>query len=182
MNESAESRLEKAYFELIKNTHYTKISVSDLIKLAGVSRTTFYRHYVDVIDMHRRICEKMGEAFFIKCLDKVVSLESEEEITECILEIFRIQEKYVALISGENGSRYFFENIYFNVSRKYFEKRTDLTERDLFRLRFLTGAMMGAYVKNIIEKTKSYGDSTRECRELFDFSKLKQGDKNVYKR
>lgn len=182
MNESAEIKLEKAYFELIKSTHYTKIPVSGLIKLAEVSRTTFYRHYVDVIDMHRCICEKMGEAFFTQCLDKVVSSESEEEMTERISEIFRSQEKYIALISGENGSRYFFENIYFNVSRKYFEKRKDLTERDIFRLRFLTGAMMGVYVKNIIEKTKSYGDSARECRELFDFSKLKQGDKNVYKR
>lgn len=178
MKESAESKLEKAYFELIKNTHYTKISVSDLIKLAGVSRTTFYRHYVDVIDMHRRICEKMGEAFFTQCLDKVVYTTNEKEMSERISEIFRTQEKYIALISGENGSRYFFENIYFNVSRKYFEKRKGLTEKDHFRLRFLTGAMTGVYIKNIIEKTKPDGDCARECKKLFDFSKLRRGGEN----
>lgn len=37
--QNAADRLEKAYFALLKDTHYSKITVSDIIKKAEISRT-----------------------------------------------------------------------------------------------------------------------------------------------
>jgi AcrR family transcriptional regulator len=46
-----EERIEDAVFELIKTTDITSVRVRDVVRLAGVSRSTFYRHYDSVEDV-----------------------------------------------------------------------------------------------------------------------------------
>ena len=43
--ENSRACIVEALFHLMKEVSYTKISVSDIIKKAGVSRQTFYRHF-----------------------------------------------------------------------------------------------------------------------------------------
>ena len=65
---TARDRLEKAYFEFIEQTHYSKITVSDIISKAGVSRTTFYRHYTDIFDMHKKVAERLSSEIIDNCM------------------------------------------------------------------------------------------------------------------
>lgn len=57
----AAKRFEMAFIELIQSKDISGISVSDICRLAGVSRTTFYVHYTDIYDLAekaRRSLEK----------------------------------------------------------------------------------------------------------------------------
>ena len=92
-------KLETAYFEMLENMHYSKITVSEVIARAGVSRTTFYRHYVDVFDMHKKVAEKMGSVILDTCIKEIVQSKNEDECFEKILNIFNSQEKYIICIA-----------------------------------------------------------------------------------
>lgn len=50
------SALEAALWALIAERDLTQISVSDITKHAGVNRSTFYEHYVDVHDLAASAC------------------------------------------------------------------------------------------------------------------------------
>ncbi len=48
---SVEERIEDAVFDLMETTDVTDIKVSDVVHLAGISRSTFYRHFDSVEDV-----------------------------------------------------------------------------------------------------------------------------------
>lgn len=49
-----------SFLELLSTKTFEEISVSDISKLAGINRGTFYRHYIDKYDL----LEKVEEEFF----------------------------------------------------------------------------------------------------------------------
>lgn len=44
-------RIKSAFFELLKNTEYEKITVTSICDVAEINRATFYKHYLDVPDL-----------------------------------------------------------------------------------------------------------------------------------
>lgn len=169
---SARSRLERAYFELIEQTHYSKITVSDIILKAGVSRTTFYRHYADIFDMHKKVAERLGNAIMETCIEIVIKAKNEEECFDEILRIFNSQERYIVFLSGENGSRYFFEAMFRKASSGLLPAFIHLSEDQLFRLRFMTMSMVGIYVRDILEKREHNPQYIKICKKLLNFEEL----------
>ena len=171
-NNPAEERLEKVYFELLENSHYSKITVSDIISKAGVSRTTFYRYYIDVFDMHKKISEKLGSKIVEVCFKTVLSAKNEEECFDKVLNIFYSQEKYILLLSGANGSRYLFETIYRYANEQLFPALIHLSEDQIFRLKFMTISIIGVYVKDIIEGRGHNPKYIAICKKLLNFDEL----------
>lgn len=47
----SQEKIERAFIELLQTHEIKKITVSDIIKLAGLNRSTFYANYVDVYDL-----------------------------------------------------------------------------------------------------------------------------------
>ena len=165
-------KLEIAYFEMLENMHYSKITVSEVIARAGVSRTTFYRHYVDVFDMHKKVAEKMGSVILDTCIKEIVQSKNEDECFEKILNIFNSQEKYIICIAGENGSRYFFEAMYHNVSNALEPAFGNITEEQIFRLQFMTISMIATYVKDLLEGREHNTRYIAICKKLLNFEEL----------
>ena len=67
MNRTAETNrrnIEKALLKLMKNAAYEHISVSAVCREAGISRTTFYRHYSTVDDVLLSAYETAHEKAF----------------------------------------------------------------------------------------------------------------------
>ena len=56
--ESARRRMTKALLREMKETHYSKVKVSDIIRIADVNRSTFYRNFEDIFDMYKKICNE----------------------------------------------------------------------------------------------------------------------------
>ncbi len=172
---AAVQKLEKAYFDMLENVHYSKISVSDIISKAGVSRTTFYRHYVDIFDMHKKVAENFGNAIIEECFIAITGSQDENDYFDAVFKIFNSQEKYIVLISGENGSRYFFEALYRKVTQNFLPLKMILSEEQAFRLKFMTIAMIGIYVKDIIEHREHNLEYIKICKRLINFDELSGG-------
>lgn len=67
MEKSVEERTKEyivdAFFILIKNQSFEKISITDIIKKAGVGRATFYRHFKKKEDIIIYYLERNAKAF-----------------------------------------------------------------------------------------------------------------------
>ncbi|MBQ6066406.1 MAG: TetR/AcrR family transcriptional regulator C-terminal domain-containing protein [Clostridia bacterium] len=53
--------IKKAFAEMLNEKDITKITVTDIVEKAGVSRGTFYAHYMDVYDLYTAIQSNMME-------------------------------------------------------------------------------------------------------------------------
>lgn len=169
---SAKRKLEAAYFDMLKNTHYSKITVTDIIRIANISRTTFYRHYTDIFDMHQKIADKLAFSIIDECIKAIVFSSGEEDYFEEILKIFNTQEKYIMLLSGENGSRYFFEALVRKSYEHIVHSRIPFNEEQLFRLRFMTIAMVGVYVRDILDNREHNPDYVEICKKLLNLDEI----------
>lgn len=53
--ERTDEAIQKAFFKLLEKKDFHKITASDIIRVSGVNRSTFYRHYVDKYEILDRI-------------------------------------------------------------------------------------------------------------------------------
>ena len=51
--------IRQAFFELLKEKNFEKITVTDVVKKADVNRSTFYAHYPDVMGVVEEIQEEI---------------------------------------------------------------------------------------------------------------------------
>ena len=71
-NRQSEEAIQKAYLALvIARNDISGITVSDICKKAGVNRTTFYSHYMDIDDLIQSIYEWMMNEFLGVFSDEV---------------------------------------------------------------------------------------------------------------
>lgn len=79
-NSSAKKRIIVAVVELIQDTDISKITVSNIQKQANVSRSTFYRYFVDVYGVYETAISEFVE----KCADlfKVILFTNELSLTD----------------------------------------------------------------------------------------------------
>lgn len=59
----SQEKIEKAFVELLQSSELKDITVSDLIKMTGLNRSTFYANYVDIFDLADRTREKLEREF-----------------------------------------------------------------------------------------------------------------------
>ena len=51
--------IEKTFIELLQTREITEITVSDICKITGYNRTTFYANYLDIYDLADKIRDKL---------------------------------------------------------------------------------------------------------------------------
>ena len=56
-------KIEKAFIELLQTREIKEITVSDLVKMTGLNRSTFYANYVDIFDLADKTREKLENEF-----------------------------------------------------------------------------------------------------------------------
>ena len=59
----SQERIEKAFVELLQSREIKDITVSDLIKMTDLNRSTFYANYADIFDLADKVREKMENDF-----------------------------------------------------------------------------------------------------------------------
>ena len=151
----SKQKLEIAFFKLLENHHYSKISVTDLIEEAGCSRTTFYRHYTDVLDMYDKVC--------FEIISKIVGDLSEGYYSgnTSLTDVFddfclklESQKDYIVLLCGKNGGRKFFE-VGLEFCMEFFQDTNPfLSSNEAFALRFIVLSGIASYVKALLDGTE----------------------------
>ncbi|MBQ2839729.1 MAG: TetR/AcrR family transcriptional regulator [Oscillospiraceae bacterium] len=56
-------KIEKAFIELLQESEINKISVSDICKLTGLNRSTFYANYLDIYDLADKVRRNLENEF-----------------------------------------------------------------------------------------------------------------------
>jgi len=59
----SQQRIEKAFIELLQTNGIKDITVSDIIKAAGLNRSTFYANYLDIFDLADKTRERLESEF-----------------------------------------------------------------------------------------------------------------------
>ncbi len=57
--QATKEKIEKLFVELLQTKEITEITVSDICKLTGFNRSTFYANYLDIYDLADKIREKL---------------------------------------------------------------------------------------------------------------------------
>ena len=55
----SKNRIKKAFIELLQTNDLDEINITDLVKKAGVNRSTFYVNYIDIYDLADKVKEEM---------------------------------------------------------------------------------------------------------------------------
>ena len=59
----SQEKIEKAFIELLQTREIKDITVSDLIKMTELNRSTFYANYLDIFDLADKTREKLENEF-----------------------------------------------------------------------------------------------------------------------
>ena len=56
-------KIEKAFIELLQSRELKEITVSDICKITGLNRSTFYANFLDIYDLADKLREKLESEF-----------------------------------------------------------------------------------------------------------------------
>ena len=59
----SQEKIEKTFLQLIQKKNIESISVSDICKITGLNRSTFYANYIDIYDLVEKVKLRMAEDF-----------------------------------------------------------------------------------------------------------------------
>lgn len=110
--DDAARRITDAVFELMKTTDIPDIKVTDVVKLAHVSKSTFYRRFLSVDDVVRRfedeVLEGMGEVNEVALKARFSDAELDPTITMIRrMEILREHREKIIVLNGPHGDPVF---------------------------------------------------------------------------
>lgn len=107
-----------AFFRLLKEKGFEKISVKDISDEAVISRNTFYLHYEDKYDLMEKVCDEMVTALFENVNKKIesdidlstnVTVNSITKVLMLANEVIaKNEEMYTIMLKNDNS--YIFKN------------------------------------------------------------------------
>lgn len=102
---TAKERLKEAFTDYMRVKPYDKIKVSELIKTAGVNRSTFYRHYADTSELFYEMCSELVDSY----VDDLPTITADTDMLSVVAEMYQKAAKpqnadYIRLLAGTNGS------------------------------------------------------------------------------
>ncbi len=60
---ASQEKIEKAFVSLLQTREIKEITVSDIIKMTGLNRSTFYANYIDIFDLADKTRERLENEF-----------------------------------------------------------------------------------------------------------------------
>lgn len=97
--------LASAYWTLYKEKGTQKITVKEIITLAGYNRSTFYKYFKDVYDVQ----EYIENAVLDSIKQMIVNLEhvKDEEVINGLANMYESNEEYLSVLLSEKGNPMF---------------------------------------------------------------------------
>ncbi len=145
--------LQQALIELTVQKGFSAVTVSDITKLAGVNRATFYRHYEDKFDLLNHyartvyeLLDSMPDAGLPMPTDG--SARPTAPALVAIIEHIRANARFYRVMLGPNGEPLFADEVRRYVKQRIWRSlparlQTDTSAVDLY-LSYSSSASMGA--------------------------------------
>lgn len=59
----SQEKIERTFIKLLQNHEIKEITVSDIVKITGLNRSTFYANYIDIFDLADKTRERLENEF-----------------------------------------------------------------------------------------------------------------------
>lgn len=121
--------LREALIELLQEYPISKVTVSMLCNVAGINRSTFYKHYTDAFDLLDQVeAEVMANlADYIKSYTKEGSTGWDDGKIERMMEYAAKNRELFQMLLGENGTRNFQQDMISLVKQDTIENTSKLS-------------------------------------------------------
>ncbi len=148
----SKNMIRKAFFELLEEKEYNKITVTDIVKKADLNRSTFYAHYADI----RAITEELENEVIDKMMELLKKFEFKNFFnnpTPLLLEISRFLESNEAeyrILLKVNDTEIFLKKLR-DIFSNYMKLDTDifnyLSDKKMVNLRisYFSGGIINMY-------------------------------------
>ena len=101
-NKNARNCIQNALLQLMETKKFDKITITDIIQLAHVSRTTYYYHYYTQRDILDEIINYLVKQIFSSQEIDSLSRHSLEKLSQCLLDsIYENRSAIKALLSSD---------------------------------------------------------------------------------
>lgn len=104
-------RLKNTLLSLMKEKNIDKITISEICRLSGINRNTFYQHYSDIHDLLSEIEGGFMESIFSSIRISDDSINSVKDIMKVLLETIQRNQDICLLLFSDNGDKDFLRNI-----------------------------------------------------------------------
>ena len=146
--------IRQAFFELLKEKNFEKITVTDVVKKADVNRSTFYAHYPDVMGVVEEIQEEIVDYTqkFMEEVDfKDYYANPKPHLEHIIKLVGENNELYRLLMTSAMGTKQFEQLKYILIDRtiatvevpEFFKDRFEFE----FSVRFFMGGVVDVYTQ-----------------------------------
>ena len=150
------------FLNLLEEKDISKITVTEICKIADINRATFYRYYLDVYDLKDKIEEDFRkELMNCPAIDALDEQESVYTFSKEILTIFEKNKKLVKILFNTNHNIYFLNEVLELAYEKCLDKwskelgiDTDMEEVEHSIIFIFNGALgiVNYWVKNDFDK------------------------------
>ena len=141
--------IRQAFFELLKEKSFEKITVTDVVKKADVNRSTFYAHYPDVMGVVEEIQQEIIEytQSFMENVDFKDYYENPKPYLKNIVKLVEENnELYRLLMTSAMATKQFEELKYILIDRTLETLEVPEGFKDKFEFEFSVRFFMGGVV------------------------------------
>lgn len=162
------SRIKRGMLALLERKSITEITVKELCELAGVSRTSFYKHYKNV----RSACEDaidelINEKFTVgKELYLALSGKKERQIPMC--EVMRKDKRFYPIIISEELSALFIDRLSKNIDEDIIRKIHELNGLDHEDIKTILNYQLSGCVNATRNNYNVSDEEWRKKKKLID--------------
>ena len=148
----SKNMIKEAFFELLKEKDYNKITVTDIVNKADLNRSTFYAHYLDV----RAITEEFENEVINKMMELLKKFEFKNFFnnpTPLLLEISRFLEAHESeyrILLKINDAETFLKKLR-DIFAEYMKSDSDIpnylsdTKMANLRISYFSGGIINMY-------------------------------------
>lgn len=117
-----ERRLFDALYALMQSRTIEELSVGDVLALARVSRTSFYRRFKDKYDLLLKSYGRLLESTFLRCMQEEVSWTESSQMLYAVLTEHPAFFRYAFMYEGQNNLKDYICDVILDCMRQRMAK------------------------------------------------------------
>lgn len=145
--------IKEAFAKLLKEKRSIEnITITELVKVANITRGSFYTHFDNIYDVARDFQEELLEVIFNDEF-QVTSLDNMEEYLDMVIEHLRTNEETYKMILVSNESLIFMDKLNRMMSEhleEFFKKRDD--KKIFLKITLFVNGMIVLFIKYFREE------------------------------
>ena len=161
LNECVKESITVALLNLMRKKAFSEIKVTEIVKLAGVGRTSFYRNFESKEDVMKKHINRLYSEYFLT--HKLPDMSVEKERRSHMLSRFRFVKQNADFFVLLNKNNLLYE-IFESIDNSTLEKIATIDVKNRYSAAFMSSACVGVIKEWINRKFK---ETEEELVEVF---------------